>query len=90
MEKIANLCYDLNNPFSELCAKRSKNKMQADETTLKKIEELSKRYKETWGKKVDYTIIPIGITQEKFVKCLELMIEDNLSLVVAYTKLFKK
>ena len=59
------------------------------EPTLKKIEALSKKYKETWGKEVDYTIMPRGITQEKFVKCLELMIEDNLSLVVAYTKLFK-
>ena len=60
------------------------------ENTLKKIEELCKKYEDTWGKKVDYTIIPIGITQEKFVKCLELMITDNLSLVVAYNKVFKK
>ena len=64
--------------------------MQADAATLKKIEELCKKYKETWGKEVDDKIIPKGITQEKFVKCLELMIEDNLSLVVAYAKLFKK
>ena len=63
--------------------------MQADKNTLQKIEELSKKYKETWGKEIDYSIMPIGITQEKFVKCLELMIDDNLSLVVAYTKLFK-
>ena len=39
---------------------------------------------------VDYTIIPKGISGEKLVKCLELMIADNLSLVVAYTNLFKK
>ena len=65
-------------------------KMQADKTTLNKIEELNKKHEETWGKEVNYTIIPKGITQEKLVKCLELMIEDNLSLVVAYTKLFKK
>lgn len=64
--------------------------MFIDDSALLKIEELSKRYRETWGKDVDYTIIPNGITQEKLVKCLELMIEDNLSLVVAYTKLFKK
>ena len=64
--------------------------MQANENTLKKIEELNKRYIDTWGKEVNYTIIPKGITQEKLVKCLELMIENNLSLVVAYTKLFKK
>lgn len=64
--------------------------MQANEATLEKIEELNKKYEETWGKEVNYAIIPNGITQEKLVKCLELMIEDNLSLVVAYTKLFKK
>ena len=64
--------------------------MQADESTIKKIEKLSRSYKETWGKEVDYTILPREITQEEFVKCLELMIEDNLSLIVAYTKLFKK
>ena len=64
--------------------------MQADEDTLKKIEELSQKYEKTWGKKVDYKIMPNGITQEKFVKCLELMIADNLSLLVAYNKLFKK
>ena len=64
--------------------------MQADEVTLKKIEELCKKYKETWWKEMDYTVMPNRITQEKFVKCLELMIADNLNLVVAYTKLFKK
>lgn len=64
--------------------------MKADEVTLKEIEELSQKYEETWGKKVNCKIIPNGITQEKFVECLKLMIEDNLSLVVAYNKLFKK
>ena len=57
--------------------------MQVDKNTLNKIEELSKKYEETQGKEVDYTVIPKGITQEKFVKCLELMIENNLSLVMA-------
>ena len=63
--------------------------MQTNENTLKKIDELSKRYKETWGKEVDCSIFPSGISQEKLVKCLELMIDDNLSLLVAYNKLFK-
>ena len=64
--------------------------MQANENTLKKIDELSKKYKEIWGKEVDYSILPKGISQEKLVKCLELMIDNNLSLLVAYNKLFKK
>lgn len=61
-----------------------------DDSAIDKVEELNKRYKETWGKEVDYTIIPSGITQEKLVKCLELMIENNISLLVAYSRLFKK
>ena len=60
-----------------------------DKAMLKKIEELSKKYEATWGKRVDYTIFPDGISVERLVKCLELMIEDNLSLVVAFAKLFR-
>ena len=63
--------------------------MLANDYTLKKIEELNIIYSQTWGKEVDYSIIPNGITQEKLVNCLELMIEENLSLLVAYNKLFK-
>ena len=59
-----------------------------DFAVSKKVEELNKKYLETWGKEVDYTIIPQGITQEKLVKCLALMIETNDSLPVAYYKLF--
>ena len=58
-----------------------------DDTPLQRIDELSKRYKATYNKEVDYTVIPKGITQEKLIKCLELMISDNLSLTVAYNKL---
>ena len=54
-----------------------------------KIEKLCQKYEETWGKKIDCKIIPSGMTQEKFVKCLELMIVDNLSLLVAFNRLFK-
>ena len=43
-----------------------------------------------YGKKVDYTISPIGITQENLVYCLELMIKDNLSLLCAYDALYNK
>ena len=44
--------------------------MQANENTLMKVDELSKRYKETWGKEVDCSIFPSGISQEKLIKCL--------------------
>lgn len=40
--------------------------------------------------KIDFSIIPKGLTQEKLEKCIELMLDDNMSLVVAYEKLFGK
>lgn len=61
-----------------------------DDTPLQRIEELNKKYKDTYNKEVDYTVIPKGITQEKLIKCLELMISDNLSLLVAYSKIEKR
>ena len=64
--------------------------MQADASILKRVEERSRRYRETWGQEVDYTVIPPGLTQEKLASCLELMIGDNISLVEAYTRLFSR
>ena len=64
--------------------------MLIDDSALEKIEELSKLYKETWEREIDLSLWPNlkGMTQQKMVKCIELMIEDNISLIVAYAKLF--
>ena len=51
------------------------------------VEDLLKKYRETWSKDVDFTISPKGITQEDIIPCLELMIADNLSLLQAYNVL---
>lgn len=64
--------------------------MVIDDSAIEKVRELSRKYKETWGQEVDCSLIPREMTQEKLVKCLELMISDNVSLLVAYHKLFKK
>lgn len=61
--------------------------MYGQDVTKEEFEKLEKIYENTWGKKVDYTIIPQGLTQKKLVKCLELMIENNFSLLVAYNKI---
>ena len=63
--------------------------MLIDDSALEKIEELSKLYKETWEREIDLSLWPNlkGMTQQKMVKCIELMIEDNISLIVAYAKL---
>lgn len=64
--------------------------MVIDDSAIERVRELSRKYKETWGQEVDCSVIPREITQEKLVKCLELMIGDNVSLLMAYHKLFKK
>lgn len=63
--------------------------IQIDDSLLNTIEQLNKEYKEIYGKEVDYTVIPKGITQEILVDCLQLMISNNLSLIVAYTRVKK-
>ena len=64
--------------------------MAIDDSAIERVRKLSRKYKETWGQEVDCSVIPREITQAKLVKCLELMISDNVSLLVAYHKLFKK
>lgn len=63
--------------------------IQIDDSLLNTIEQLNKEYKEIYGKEVDYTVIPKGITQEILVDCLQLMISNNLSLITAYTRIKK-
>lgn len=62
--------------------------MFIDDSAIEQVEKLSKKYKETWGKEIDYTVMPKGMTQKRLVKCIELMIESNISLLVAYHKLY--
>ena len=64
--------------------------MVIDDSAIERVRKLSRKYKETWGQEVDCSVIPREMTQEKLVKCLELMINDNVSLLVAYHKLFEK
>lgn len=59
-----------------------------DDSAIDKVAELGKVYEETWGKKVDYKIMPPNITQEQLVEILSLMIKTNDSLLVAWNKLY--
>lgn len=54
---------------------------------LDKIKVLEQEYKNTYGKEVDYTIIPPGLSQEKLVNVLKRMIDTNESIIVAYNKI---
>lgn len=62
--------------------------MSINEKALYEIKKLELEYEKTYGKKVDYTTVPFGLSQEKMVECLKLMISDNLSLVVAFSILY--
>ena len=56
---------------------------------INKIKILENRYKENWGKSVDYTIIPKGVTQEKMVEILERIVNTGESVLVGYEKIKK-
>ncbi|MDE6364397.1 MAG: hypothetical protein K2L86_09070 [Lachnospiraceae bacterium] len=55
---------------------------------LKQLDALCALYKQRWGKDVDYTTLPKGITQEKFVYVLERIVDTGESILVGYNKLF--
>ena len=61
-----------------------------DEETVQKIKQLELQYERNWGKKVDYSILPPRITQEKLVTVLERIVETGESVLVGWTKLEKK
>lgn len=52
----------------------------------RRIEQLESEYEDKWGKKVDYLIIPQGITQEKLVAVLERIVDTGESILVGWNK----
>ena len=58
-----------------------------NEKALERIRVLEKKYKENWGKDVDYTILSKGITQEMLVTILERITETGESILTGYEKL---
>lgn len=58
-----------------------------NEKALERIRVLEKKYKENWGKDVDYIILPKGITQEMLVTILERITETGESILTGYEKL---
>ena len=58
-----------------------------NEKALERIRVLEKKYKENWGKDVDYSILPKGITQEMLITILERITETGESILTGYEKL---
>jgi len=54
---------------------------------FERIRVLEKKYKENWGKDVDYTILPKGITQEMLVTIFERITKTGESILTGYEKL---
>ena len=57
--------------------------------TLNQIKALEKMYLENWGKEVDYTVLPVSLTQENLVKVLERIVETGESILVGFNKIKK-
>ena len=55
---------------------------------IKKLDSLCALYEQRWGKEVNYTVLPGGITQEKLVDVLERIVDTGESILVGYNKLF--
>lgn len=60
-----------------------------NQETLNQIKTLEQKYLENWGKEVDYTILPVGITQEQLVKILERIVKTGESILVGFNKIEK-
>ena len=59
-----------------------------DEESVKKAEELMRKYERNWGKKVDSNCVPWGMTQEDLVVVMERIVETGESVLVGFNKCF--
>ena len=55
---------------------------------IRQIELLEQEYEHNWGKKVDYSVLPQGISQEKVAVVLERIVDTGESILVGWDKLY--
>ena len=60
-----------------------------NQEALNQIKVLEQKYLENWGKEVDYTVLPVGLTQENLIKVLERIVETGESILVGFNKINK-
>ena len=54
---------------------------------MNRIKQLEQKYAENWGKSVDYTAMPLVITQELLAKILERIVDTGESILVGFEKI---
>lgn len=55
--------------------------------TMERIKQLEIKYEKNWNKKLDYLIMPRGITQESLVLVLERIVDTGESILVGWNKI---
>lgn len=61
-----------------------------NDEAIKQIKLLELKYEHNWGKKVDYTILPRGVSQEKLVVILERIVDTGESILVGWNKIYNE
>ncbi len=65
-----------------------KENLMFNTDTLKKLNNLCELYKNRWGKEVDYTALPLTVSQENLLIILERIVDTGESVLVGYDKIF--
>lgn len=61
-----------------------------NEEAIRQIQLLEKKYEHNWGRKVDYTVLPQGLSQEKLAVILERIVDTGESVLVGWNRVFNK
>ena len=61
-----------------------------NEEAIRQIQLLERKYELNWGKKVDYSVLPQGLSQEKLADILERIVETGESILVGWNKIYNK
>lgn len=58
-----------------------------NEEAIRQIQILEQNYEFNWGRKVDYTVLPQGLSQEKLVAILERIANTGESVLVGWNRI---
>ena len=61
-----------------------------NDEAIRQIQILEQNYELNWGRKVDYTVLPQGLSQEKLVAILERIVNTGESVLEGWNRIFNK